>query len=231
MSRSLCCVCSFFIDTVTTYFMGPSDERSARENFVMQGEEFAPTVFQLCAESPQAVSHARDWVKNLIVKEQTEKTIKNMYISQLSQGDVEKLQAMQRELTVRICLEKKGPDSLIRLAGLSRDVLTADGLIRDMVLDKERAEYRRQAAFLVSSLVEWQYQDYSGTMVSFDMFTNYNLEEAVRDNSKVTIKINNKDYEANVAHKRAVKIGGKREIELLRKDLKGGSIHNKSSSV
>ncbi|XP_045545975.1 protein mono-ADP-ribosyltransferase PARP14 isoform X2 [Salmo salar] len=218
-------------DTVTTYFMGPSDERSARENFVMQGEEFAPTVFQLCAESPQAVSHARDWVKNLIVKEQTEKTIKNMYISQLSQGDVEKLQAMQRELTVRICLEKKGPDSLIRLAGLSRDVLTADGLIRDMVLDKERAEYRRQAAFLVSSLVEWQYQDYSGTMVSFDMFTNYNLEEAVRDNSKVTIKINNKDYEANVAHKRAVKIGGKREIELLRKDLKGGSIHNKSSSV
>eukprot|EP00063_Salmo_salar_P009126 XP_013983961.1 PREDICTED: poly [ADP-ribose] polymerase 14-like isoform X1 [Salmo salar] len=207
-------------DTMTTYFMGPSDERSARENFVMEGEEFAPTVFQLCAESPQAVSHARDWVKNLIVKEQTEKTIKNMYISQLSQGDVEKLQAMQRELTVRICLEKKGPDSLIRLAGLSRDVLTADGLIRDMVLDKERAEYRRQAAFLVSSLVEWQYQDYSGTMVSFDMFTNYNLEEAVRDNSKVTIKINNEDYEANVAHKRAAKIGGKREIELLRKDLK-----------
>uniref|UniRef100_A0A673X7X1 Poly [ADP-ribose] polymerase n=1 Tax=Salmo trutta TaxID=8032 RepID=A0A673X7X1_SALTR len=207
-------------DTVITYFKGPSDERSARENFVMQGEEFAPTVFQLCAESPQAVSRARDWVKNLIVKEQTEKTIKNPYISQLSQGDVEKLQAMQRELTVRICLEKKGPDSLIRLEGLSRDVLTADGLIRDMVLDKERAENRRQAAFLVSSLVEWQYQNHSGTMVSFDMFTNYILEEAVKDNSKVIIKINNKDYEANVAHKRAVKIGGKREIELLRKDLK-----------
>ncbi|XP_055792513.1 protein mono-ADP-ribosyltransferase PARP14-like [Salvelinus fontinalis] len=207
-------------DTVTTYFMGPSDERSARENFVMEGEEFAPTVFQLCAESPQDVSRARDWVKNLIVKEQTEKTIKNPYISQLSQGDVEKLQAMQRELTVRICLEKKGPDSLIRLEGLSRDVLTADSLISNMVLDQERAENRRQAAFLVSSLVEWQYKDHSGTMVSFDMFTNYILEEAVRDNSKVTIKINNDDYKANVAHKRAVKIGGRREIELLRKDLK-----------
>uniref|UniRef100_A0AAZ3PE84 Macro domain-containing protein n=1 Tax=Oncorhynchus tshawytscha TaxID=74940 RepID=A0AAZ3PE84_ONCTS len=76
------------------------DSRSARENFVMAGEEFAPTVFQLCAESPRAVSRARDWIKNLIMKEQTEKTIKNPYISQLSQGDVEKLQAMQRELTV-----------------------------------------------------------------------------------------------------------------------------------
>uniref|UniRef100_A0AAZ3S5F4 Poly [ADP-ribose] polymerase n=1 Tax=Oncorhynchus tshawytscha TaxID=74940 RepID=A0AAZ3S5F4_ONCTS len=209
-----------FKDTVTTYFMGPSDERSARENFVMAGEEFAPTVFQLCAESPRAVSRARDWVENLIVKEQTEKTIKNPYISQLSQGDVEKLQAMQRELTVRIRLEKKGPDSLIHLEGLSRDVLTADGLISNMVLDQERAENRRQAAFLVSSLVEWQYKDHSGTMVSFDMFTNYILEEAVRDNSKVTIKINNEDYEANVAHKRAVKIRGIKKIELLRKDLK-----------
>uniref|UniRef100_A0A8C7V3U1 Poly [ADP-ribose] polymerase n=1 Tax=Oncorhynchus mykiss TaxID=8022 RepID=A0A8C7V3U1_ONCMY len=209
-----------FKDTVTTYFMGPSDERSARENFVMAGEEFAPTVFQLCAESPQAVSRARDWIENLIVKEQTEKTIKNPYISQLSQGDVEKLQAMQRELTVRIRLERKGPDSLIRLEGLSRDVLTADSLIRDMVLDQERAENRRQAAFLMSSLVEWQYKDHSGTMVSFDMLTNYILEEAVRDNSKVTIKINNEDYEANVAHKRAVKFGGRRDIELLRKDLK-----------
>ncbi|CDQ59137.1 unnamed protein product [Oncorhynchus mykiss] len=209
-----------FKDTVTTYFMGPSDERSARENFVMAGEEFAPTVFQLCAESPQAVSRARDWIENLIVKEQTEKTIKNPYISQLSQGDVEKLQAMQRELTVRIRLERKGPDSLIRLEGLSRDVLTADSLIRDMVLDQERAENRRQAAFLVSSLVEWQYKDHSGTMVSFDMLTNYILEEAVIDNSKVTIKINNEDYEANVAHKRAVKFGSRRDIELLRKDLK-----------
>uniref|UniRef100_A0A4W5P7J1 Poly [ADP-ribose] polymerase n=1 Tax=Hucho hucho TaxID=62062 RepID=A0A4W5P7J1_9TELE len=207
-------------DTVTTFFMGPSGEHSARENFVMEGEEFAPTVFQLCAESPQAVSRARDWVKNLIVKEQTERTIKNPYISQLSQGDVEKLQAMQRELTVRIRLEKKGPDSLIRLEGLSRDVLTADGLIRDMITYQERAESRRREAFLVSSLVEWQYQDHSGTMVSFDMFTNYDLEEALRDNSKVTIQINNEDYEANVAHKRAVKIMGKIEFELLRKDLK-----------
>ncbi|XP_045064197.1 protein mono-ADP-ribosyltransferase PARP15, partial [Coregonus clupeaformis] len=210
-------------DSVTTFFMGPSDEHSARENFVMEGEEFAPTVFQLCAENPQAVRLARDWIKNLIVKEQTEKTIKNPYISQLSQEDMEKLQAMQRELTVRIRLEKKGPDSLICLEGLSRDVLTADGHIMDMLLDQERKENRRQKAFLVSSLVEWQYQNHSGTMVPFDMFTNYNLEEAVTENSKVTIKINNEDYEANVLEMRAVKIRGRREVELLRKDLKDDS--------
>ncbi|CAB1332829.1 unnamed protein product [Coregonus sp. 'balchen'] len=210
-------------DSVTTFFMGPSDEHSARENFVMEGEEFAPTVFQLCAENPQAVRLARDWIKNLIVKEQTEKTIKNPYISQLSQEDMEKLQAMQRELTVRIRLEKKGPDSLICLEGLSRDVLTADGHIMDMLLDQERKENRRQKAFLVSSLVEWQYQNHSGTMVPFDMFTNYNLEEAVTENSKVTIKINNEDYEANVLKMRAFKIRGRREVELLRKDLKDDS--------
>ncbi|CAB1332823.1 unnamed protein product, partial [Coregonus sp. 'balchen'] len=206
-------------DSVTTFFMGPSDELSTHDNFVMEGEEFAPTVFQLCAENPQAVRLARELVKNLIVKEQTEKTIKNPYISQLSQEDVQKLQAMQRELTVRIRLEKKGPDSLICLEGLSRDVLTADGHIMDMLLNQERKENRRQKALLVHSLVEWQYQD-SGTMVPFDMFISYDLEEAVKDNSKVTIKINNEDYEANVAHKRAVNITDRREIELFRKDLK-----------
>ncbi|XP_071256291.1 protein mono-ADP-ribosyltransferase PARP14-like [Salvelinus alpinus] len=104
--------------------------------FVIKGEEFAPTVFQLCAEIPQAVSRTH-WVENLIMKEQTERIIKDPHISQLSKADLEQLQTMQRELTVRIRLEMKGPDSLICLEGLSRDVLTADGIIRDMVVERK----------------------------------------------------------------------------------------------
>lgn len=120
--------------------MGPSDGSFGNENFVIKGEEFAPTVFQLCAEIPQAVSRTRHWVENLIMKEQTERIIKDPHISQLSKADVEQLQAMQRELTVRIRLEMKGPDSLICLEGLSRDLLTADGIIRDMVVERKERQ-------------------------------------------------------------------------------------------
>ncbi|CAB1338929.1 unnamed protein product, partial [Coregonus sp. 'balchen'] len=114
-------------------FKGPSNGISGSENFVMEGEEFSPT------RGPQALSRTQDWVENLIVKEQTERTIKDPYVSQLSQGDVVRLQAMQRELT--------GPDSLIHLEGLSFDVLTADRSIRDMVRSVETEDLRLKETF------------------------------------------------------------------------------------
>ncbi|KAJ7996607.1 hypothetical protein DPEC_G00238810 [Dallia pectoralis] len=210
--------------SMTNFFMGPSDEMnrslSVGEDFVMEEEEFDPTVFQLCAETPQAVNQTRAWIENLIVKEQTKKTIKDRYISQLSQEEVEKLQAMQRELTIRIRLEEKDSDSLIHLEGLSRDVLRADGRIMDMLRAVERTENRRREAFLVSSLVEWQYQHHSGTMVAFDLFTNCDLEEAFVKKLTVKIKIKDEDYVADVVLRKASRTQDNKEIELMRKDLK-----------
>lgn len=60
------------------------------------------------------------------------KTIKDHYISQLSQADMDKISALQRQLTVSISLEMGGWDQepSIRLEGLTRDVFTADAELR-----------------------------------------------------------------------------------------------------
>ncbi|KAL0994160.1 hypothetical protein UPYG_G00118530 [Umbra pygmaea] len=182
-------------DSFTSIFTGSTDEvnpsHSMGENFVLKGEEFDPTVFQLCGETSQAVSHARAWVEDLIVKEQTERSIKDPYINQLGQEDMEKIKAMQRELTISIRLEK-GQNSQIYLEGLSRDVWTADSRIRDMIRAVERTESTKRLAFL----------------------------EAFAKQLKVKIKINGDDYEADVVRKTASSIRKNKVIELFRKDLK-----------
>lgn len=60
------------------------------------------------------------------------KTIKDHYISQLSQADMDKISALQRQLTVSISLEMGGWDQepSIHLEGLTRDVFTADAELR-----------------------------------------------------------------------------------------------------
>lgn len=81
---------------------------------------------------PQALSQAKQRIRDLIVAEHAVKTIKDPHISQLSQADMDEISALQRQLTVSISLEKGGLDKepSIRLEGLTRDVFTADAELR-----------------------------------------------------------------------------------------------------
>ena len=217
-------VCPFCPNT-TDFFMGPSEESSETRNFVMQQEEFDPIVFQLCADNHRSVSAAKAQIENLIVKEQSKEEVKSQHIQQLTQWDLEELQALQKELSVSIRLEKKGPNSVIHLEGLTRDVLTAHKKVREMIDRVEKAESHKQKAQLLSNLVQWQYQDkVKGGMKPFDIFTNFDLEVALDCKRSIRIKINNVDHNADVVRKKAARIGNTpSEIELCRKDLKGGS--------
>lgn len=60
------------------------------------------------------------------------KTIKDPYISQLSQADMDEISALQKQLTVSISLQKGGLDQepFIHLEGLTRDVFAADAELR-----------------------------------------------------------------------------------------------------
>ncbi|XP_030648867.1 protein mono-ADP-ribosyltransferase PARP14-like [Chanos chanos] len=196
----------------------PVASSSPEESFVMAGEEFAPVVFQLCGESPQRVSQAKEMIRSLILKEQLETKIEEDTIAHFTQEETDKLKALQKELTVSIKMEKKGRNSFIFVEGLTRDVFSADQRIRDMIRKVEKKELRCREAFLLSSVVEWQYKDQSGNFVGFDIHTNYDLEEAFgQKQSRVQIKINTVDYEADLSRKKAMR--GKREIELKRIDL------------
>ncbi|KAI3372981.1 hypothetical protein L3Q82_023426 [Scortum barcoo] len=209
-------------DTFTSWFTGPAEEQPSAGDLVLEKEEFEPTVFQLCADNNTAISQAKKRIKELIVAEQAEKTITDQYISQLSQDDMDELNALQRKLTVSIRLDKGREDQepKIHLEGLTRDVLTAESTVRDIIRRVEKNENLKKKALLLSEQVEWQFQHQNGNIVSFDIFTNLKLEEALEVKQTVRIKINNETYNANVMLKKASTANGHKMVELLRKDLK-----------
>uniref|UniRef100_A0A667WYB2 Poly [ADP-ribose] polymerase n=1 Tax=Myripristis murdjan TaxID=586833 RepID=A0A667WYB2_9TELE len=208
--------------SIFTKVKGTSEERPTRSHLYLEREEFEPAVFQLCAESKQVVSQAKQRIKDLIVSEQAEKTITDPFINELSQSDMEELKALQRKLTVSIRLEKRRGDQepFIQLEGLTRDVFIAESAIRDIIRKVERTENMKRRAFLLSALVQWQYQDQQGVLQPFDIYTNCTLEEALEKKSPVKIKINNKEFTADLKRKKAVSAGGRTQVELIRKDLK-----------
>ncbi|XP_053181167.1 protein mono-ADP-ribosyltransferase PARP14-like [Scomber japonicus] len=200
---------------------GSGEERTTR--LVLDEEEFEPTVFQLCADNTKAVSQAKKKIEELIVAEQAQRTITDPFISKLSQSDIEELNTLQRQLTVSIRLDRsrENQEPKIHLEGLTRDVFMAESAVRDIIRKVERTENERKKALLVSGLVEWQFPHRNGTMMSFDIFTNLILEEALENKEKnVKIKIHNETYTADVKFRKAVSANGRKEVELLRKDLK-----------
>ncbi|XP_032372441.1 protein mono-ADP-ribosyltransferase PARP14 isoform X1 [Etheostoma spectabile] len=214
-----------FKDSVTSFFMGLGEERPNTEDLFLEREEFEPTVFQLCADNDMTVSQAKKRVEELIVAEQAERTITDQYISQLSQADLDQLNALQRKLTVSIRLNRgmEDQESNIHLEGLTRDVHTAESAVRDIIRKVERSENLKSKALLLSGLVEWQFEISSGVMVPLDIYTNLHLEEALeKKQQSVAIKINNEKYHAQVMLRKAVSANGRKEIELHRKEVKEG---------
>ncbi|XP_058644826.1 protein mono-ADP-ribosyltransferase PARP14 isoform X2 [Onychostoma macrolepis] len=203
---------------IRDFFLGESSESPTNEEFVMVGEEIEPAVFQLCGETPEDLSEAKDMISSLILREHVTIPIRDPAITHFTREDGEMLNAMQRELTVSVRLEKKGQDSVITLEGLTRDVHTAESRIRDMIKKVERNETRRNEAFFISSMVQWKYQENGHNINNFDMLTNYDLEQAYRNRQPtVKIKINNDEFEADLVLKEAKRRGIR--IELNRVDL------------
>ncbi len=185
----------------------------------MVGEEIEPAVFQLCGETSEDLREAKDMINSMILREHVTIPIRDPAITHFTKEDGEMLNGMQRELTVSVRLEKKGQDSVITLEGLTRDVHTAESRIRDMIRKVERNETRRSEAFIIKSVVRWQYQE-KGLVKTFDLLTNYDLEQAYQKRQPtVKIKINNDEYEADLVRKEATRRGIR--IELNRVDLQG----------
>ncbi len=182
------------------------------------GEEIEPAVFQLCGETQEDLSEAKDMISSLILREHVTIPIHDPAINHFTSKDAETLNVMQRELTVSVWLEKKGQDSVITLEGLTRDVHTAESRIQYMIRKVERKE-KREAVF-ISSMVQCLYQENRHSATNFEMLTNYELEQAnYKRQPTVRMKINNDEYEADVVRKMATR--RRLGFELNSIDLKG----------
>ncbi|XP_043106139.1 protein mono-ADP-ribosyltransferase PARP14-like isoform X4 [Puntigrus tetrazona] len=193
-------------------------ESHRNEEFVMVGQEIEPAVFQLCGETPKDLSEAKDMINSMILREHVSIPIRDPAIAHFTREDGETLNAMQRELSVSVRLEKKGQDSVITLEGLTSDVQIADRRIQDIIRRVEKNRNRRSEAFSISSVFKWQYQENGQSFKNFDVLTNYDLEQAFqRKQPTVKIKISNDEYEANLIRK--VAMNSKGRIELKRLEL------------
>ncbi|KAM8865926.1 protein mono-ADP-ribosyltransferase PARP14-like isoform 5-T5 [Synchiropus picturatus] len=208
-------------DTFSSLF-GMSEKDSSSKQLVVKKEEFEPAVFQLCADSHKALTQAKKKIEDLIVDEQATRTIDDWYIDQLASEDVSQLEALQREMTVRIRLDKGTEEQMphIHLEGLTRDVASAESTIRELLRKVERQDNLRSKAKLMANLVEWKYEDGTGALAVFDIFTNLELEEALKKQRTVRVKFNGKEYDVDAANKKAISTRGQNPVELFRRDLK-----------
>ncbi|XP_036000627.1 LOW QUALITY PROTEIN: protein mono-ADP-ribosyltransferase PARP14-like [Fundulus heteroclitus] len=208
-------------DSVTS-FLGLGSEQQRSADFVLERPEFDPAVFQLCADNQRNLNIAKKRLNELVLMEQAQRTIKDPYLNHLTRDDMNELKDLQRNLTVSIRLDRGQEDQepKIQLEGLTRDVLTAESDIRNIIRRVERNENLRNKAILVSGLVEWMFQHHNGSMVSFDIHTNLQLEEAFEKKQNVKIKIKSEVFNADPVRRRAVSNNGKKQMELMRKDLK-----------
>lgn len=93
---------------------------------------FSFNCFVTTRSPPQALDQAKKRISDLISAEHAVQTIKDQYIGLLSQADMDEISNLQKQLTVRISLEKGDWDQepSIHLEGLTRDVFTAIAELR-----------------------------------------------------------------------------------------------------
>ncbi|TSV15231.1 Poly [ADP-ribose] polymerase 14 [Bagarius yarrelli] len=198
-------------------------EGSANEEFVLVGEEFEPVVFQLCGESEEDLKEARDLINSFIVKEHISTKIEDSAIRYFGQEEATVLHDLQKKLTVSIQHSKSGAEPAFIIEGLTRDVVLAGDQIREMIRKVEKTIMREWNAFKVSSQVKWQYQDRSGTFVPFDIFNNFDLEEAfLLKQPCINISIDNDPYKTDLS--RMIASGKDRKISLKRTDLQDKNV-------
>ncbi|KAM5151899.1 uncharacterized protein ACMZJ9_010183 [Mantella aurantiaca] len=152
-------------------------------------ENIEPAIFQLCAERQDDLNKTKDWLRNLILKEQYENIITDDWIQDLKPEALEKL---QKEYQVALIFDAS--NSEIKVLGLSRDVLEVSNKIQDIIMVVRDKKTRERKAELCSNLVEWGYFS-GGNLIAFDKMTNMELEKAKNeDRQSLSIDINGVKY-------------------------------------
>ncbi|XP_061464993.1 protein mono-ADP-ribosyltransferase PARP14-like isoform X2 [Rhineura floridana] len=158
-------------------------------------------VFEVCGESKENVEDAESWLRKMILQEQTENRISDELIDLFDDGEIKKLNDLQKRLDIAIQLERKQSPPFILLSGIPRDVLTAYTEIQNLLRRIKDDREEKSKAELAQHLVEWQYSTNGNVFAPFDMLSNLHLEDAKISNKKsITIQIFGKSYTADITN-------------------------------
>ncbi|CAJ0952844.1 unnamed protein product [Ranitomeya imitator] len=186
---------SRFTHTFLSFFTSKSDEEEKEPRVFKLCENIEPAILHLCAETNEAVSDTRSWLKDLILKEQDQNLISDEWILEFDEQDHHTLCQDQRRLGVVVSFQS--PGSTVEISGLTRDVLEMTNKIQHMINKVRKKKTREREAELCSNLVEWRYHDGQNTC-AFDRMANLELERALNSNTQ-SVKIDMKGVTYTVA--------------------------------
>ncbi|KAF7215051.1 poly(ADP-ribose) polymerase family member 14-related sequence 1 isoform X3 [Nothobranchius furzeri] len=213
-----------FWGRVKSFFVG-STETEREEDFVIDEVKMDPACFHICGDSPAKVKDAKQKLLDLISDEQHSHTISDDSILSFSPADRQQIAAIQKKLGVSIKTDNKNGEASIIIEGLNRDVLKAHTEIDRMLKKVKDEQGTKQKVELTSNLVEWQYQRQGLQFHSFDVLTNYQLEQAMENNQpNIKVMIRGQTYTVTLPNGPATD-GKKNTLQIRRLDkLKGNDI-------
>lgn len=195
---------------LVAFFTGGTTAKPQKDdNFVIDGQEVEPACFHICSDSQSKVDAAKQWISDLISKEQQTNQFKDKAILSLSPADQQRIIDIQNTTGVNIRIEYKKPDAMLTIEGLSKDVLKATNEIHEMLRRVRDEEHFKKNVDLAGTVVDWQYQQQGLQFSSFDPESNYHLEDAFEKKlPHVSITVQGQDYKVTMPNGPATNASG-----------------------
>ncbi|XP_040056587.2 poly(ADP-ribose) polymerase family member 14-related sequence 1 [Gasterosteus aculeatus] len=181
---------------IKSLIIGTSEDKPSRDkDFVIEGLKAEPVSFHICGESQVSVDTAKKQLNVLMTQDQYSLQIEDNSIFSFSNADNQCIVDIQKTMNVTIKTENKNGKASLTIDGLSKDVLKASQEIHKMLKSTREKEEMTEKAERTGVVVEWQYQPQGLEFQSFDLTTNYKLEEALENKqTSVKVSVQGKDY-------------------------------------
>ncbi|XP_047730766.1 protein mono-ADP-ribosyltransferase PARP14 isoform X2 [Prionailurus viverrinus] len=175
-----------------TSFMGSLSQSPQKQNPLVLKKKTESASFQVCGENVKCVENALTWIQDLITKELCPYTNEDECIKDFNEKEYQKLNELQENLNIAICLDSKRP--LIEVFGIGKDLTEARNAIEEMIKRIRLAKEQKSQADFISEFVEWQYYD-KDTFHSFKKIINLQLENARKAKKRTAVvKVNHQTY-------------------------------------
>ncbi|XP_046954843.1 protein mono-ADP-ribosyltransferase PARP14 isoform X2 [Lynx rufus] len=175
-----------------TSFMGSLSQSPQKQNPLVLKKKTESASFQVCGENVKCVENALTWIQDLITKELCPYTNGDECIKDFNEKEYQKLNELQENLNIAICLDSKRP--LIEVFGIGKDLTEARNAIEEMIKRIRLAKEQKSQADFISEFVEWQYYD-KDTFHSFKKIINLQLENARKAKKRIAVvKVNHQTY-------------------------------------
>ncbi|XP_068103539.1 protein mono-ADP-ribosyltransferase PARP14-like [Hyperolius riggenbachi] len=207
-----------FLTKMTEFFRPPRAKKPVqklRAFHLVEGIE--SVIFSLCAEHKEKVDKTKAWLRKQIKYDQFENKIKDEFISELEDTEMQKISDLHKKFQVSLIY--KPPNPSIKILGSTLDVFMVSDTIETIINQAKDRKMRERSAELTSKLVEWRYKD-GGNMVAFDKMVNLDLEEAKDWNTAhITVQIWGNPYTVDLQRLIATDQHGKQiQIERVLKN-------------